>query len=90
MSRKRFNKQSIDEIYWILKIFLKGYFNINKEVSYTELIQKIEKKRIDPQIKERITNLINFFIDVKYKDKRYTTKTLRNIAKGAKDIIKII
>ena len=90
LSKKRFNKKTIDEIYWILKISFKSYFKISKEFTYTELIKKVEKKRIDGHIKQRVINLINFFLDANYREKRYTTKSLRKIVKEAKDIIKII
>ncbi len=90
LSRKRFSKKTIDEIYWILNVFFKSYFNIRKELNYTEIIGEIEKKRIDEQTKGRIAGIFNFFLDVKYKEKGYKTKDLRNIVKEAKDIIRVI
>lgn len=90
LGKKRFNKKTIDDIYWILNIFFKNYFNIRTEVSYTELIKEIEKRRIDKQIKERVISLIKFFLDVNYRQKRYTTRDLRDIVEEAKGIIKII
>lgn len=87
LAKKDFNKKTVDEIYWILEIFFKNYFNVKKEASYTEFIGEIEKKRIDNQIKERVVSLINFFLDVKYKEKKCTAKDLRDIVKEAKNII---
>ena len=88
LGRKRFNKKKVDELYWILKVFLKSYFKISKELTYTELINRIGGKRIDNKLKERIISLLNFFLEAKYKGRQYTTRDLRGIAKEAKSLIR--
>ena len=90
LEKKKFTKSTIEDLNWILKVFFKNYFGIKGEVTYTELIEKIDSRLIDEDVKRRIGDLFNFFIGAKYKSIKYTSKDVREKLEEGKNIIKCL
>lgn len=85
---KRYNDKVFEKLSWIFKVFIMNYFHIKYEYTNKELKTQLQRKRVKPDIKERIIALSDKITDIKYNKESSNKKEFLELVKEMKDIVK--
>lgn len=88
--RRISNHHKIAELSLIIKDFFKESLHLQYEYTYEELEELVGRKRISPEIKEKIFSLCKHFESLEYRSRRPTGKGIQSLKKAMREIIKEI
>lgn len=88
LKRKRYNTKIFEKLSWIFKIFIMNYFHIRYEYTNEELRIELQRKRVKPDIKERIIALSDEIDDIKYNKERSNKRVFLKLIKEMVDVVK--
>jgi hypothetical protein len=88
IKKQHFSEELIGNLNRIFRIYLREKYSIKESLTHEEVMGKINKKRIFPQLKIKIISFAYEIQEIKYKEGKMNKKILNNLINEFKKIIK--
>ncbi len=79
-----------NEVYSLIKLFFKGYFEIDYELSFVDLVKYIDHTNLTEEIKDRTTNFLRRINTKVYSGIEFTYNDFHIIIKDFKELVEIL
>jgi hypothetical protein len=83
-----YSYSQIDELSRLLKEFLKDFFSVKYEYTFSEIAELVKRKHIESEAREEIIAVCQLFEELEYKPKKPSKAEIEKIKKLLKLIIK--
>ncbi|MFP4567743.1 MAG: hypothetical protein ACLFN8_02245 [Candidatus Woesearchaeota archaeon] len=76
------------DLYYYVKDFFREYLNLNREISFEEIKNELDKTYITKDVKESIKTFINKISEVEYKDSTFEEEKVKDFIQEFYDLAK--
>ena len=85
--KEKFQPKTIDKFSLVFRVFLLRYLGLNYEFTFEELVNELNKKKVDRQLKNKILGTLNSLTEIKYEGKEISKEQFKSLLDDAERIV---
>jgi len=89
IKKEKFDPKTIDKLSLVFRVFLLRYLNLNYEFTLEELINELNKIKIQSKLKDGIISTSNLLTEIKYEGRHISVEEFKALLKEAEKIVNL-